>query len=135
MTGATYRRVTIRKAGSYDRLEVETVAALEPGTTLGTLLANTAPGGSITGAPKSAALDVIAALEPGPRGPYTGTLGVVDARGRGAASILIRTWLRPNAGEGALHVGGGIVADSDPDDEWRETLHKAAAFGPVAERD
>jgi anthranilate/para-aminobenzoate synthase component I len=116
-------------------LETEIVAQLRPATTLGRLLVNTAPGGSITGAPKSAALDVIAALEAGPRGPYTGTLGVVDASGRGAASILIRTWLRAHDGRGALHVGGGIVTDSDPAEEWQETLDKAAAFGVVAERD
>jgi anthranilate/para-aminobenzoate synthase component I len=44
---------------------------------------------------------------------------------------LIRTWLRPDSGTGALHVGGGIVVDSDPEAEWQETLDKAAAFGDV----
>jgi para-aminobenzoate synthetase component 1 len=102
---------------------------LEPGVGLADLLAATAPGGSITGAPKSSACDMIADLEGRPRGPYTGTLVVVDGRGRGASSILIRTWIRPDEGPGALHVGGGIVADSDPAAEWEETLAKARAFG------
>lgn len=112
-------------------LESEIRAQLRGGTRLSELLEATAPGGSITGAPKSAALDVIHELEGGPRGPYTGVLGVVDARGRGAASLLIRTWVRPNGAEGRLHVGGGIVVDSDPDEEWQETLDKAGAFGAL----
>ena len=90
-----------------------------------------APGGSITGAPKSSSVEVIAALEDGPRGAYTGILGVVDSVGAIQTSLLIRTWLRPNEGAGALHVGGGIVVDSDPEAEWQETLDKARIFGEV----
>jgi anthranilate/para-aminobenzoate synthase component I len=52
--------------------------------------------------------------------------GLEGARLR--SSLLIRTWVRPDDGEGALHVGGGIVADSDAAAEWSETLDKAAAF-------
>lgn len=109
---------------------------LQEGVGLASVLEATAPGGSITGAPKSTALEIIHELEAGPRGPYTGTLVALDGRGRGGSSILIRTWIRPDQGEGALHVGGGIVVDSDPAAEWAETLHKAAAFltspGPSA---
>jgi para-aminobenzoate synthetase component 1 len=112
-------------------LETEVSAQLRAGARLGELLAATLPGGSITGAPKTAAVDVIAELESGPRGAYTGILGVVDRAGRGASSILIRTWLRAEEGAGALHVGGGIVVDSEPAEEWQETLDKAAAFGVV----
>ncbi len=112
-------------------LETTIRARLAAGVTLPDLLRATAPGGSITGAPKSTAVEVIHAFEDGPRGAYTGNLGVVDREGRGAASILIRTWLRPDEGEGALHVGGGIVVGSDPAGEWQETLDKASAVGPV----
>lgn len=106
-------------------------AALRSEVDLAAILRATTPGGSITGAPKSAAVDVIHALESGPRGPYTGTIGVIDAAGRGTFNLLIRTWIRPEAGEGALHVGGGIVVDSDPAAEFAETLAKARAFGSV----
>lgn len=116
---------------SVHHLESTIAARLRSDVDVATLMRATAPGGSITGAPKSAAVDVIAALEGGPRGAYTGVLGVVDARGRLMTSLLIRTWLRPDRGPGALHVGGGIVVDSDAEAEWQETLHKAAAFGDV----
>ena len=90
------------------------------------------PGGSITGAPKLAAMDVIAELERDERGFFTGSLGFIDLRGRMAFNILIRTltW-RPRAdrgperGEVAFHVGGGITWSSDPRAEERETLVKA----------
>jgi para-aminobenzoate synthetase component I len=88
----------------------------------------TLPGGSITGAPKSSAIETIYELEDGPRGPYTGTLIVVDEKGAVRSSLLIRTWLRPDGDVGALHVGGGIVVDSDPEEEWQETLAKARGF-------
>jgi len=116
---------------SVHHLETTIEARLRDGVDVTALLQATAPGGSITGAPKSAAVDVIAALEDGPRGAYTGVLGVVDGRGQLMTSLLIRTWLRPDRGPGALHVGGGIVVDSDAEAEWQETLHKAAAFGDV----
>jgi anthranilate/para-aminobenzoate synthase component I len=112
-------------------LETTIHARLRPDVGLGALLRAAAPGGSITGAPKSSAVQAIHDLEDGPRGAYTGVLGVVDGAGRFVTSLLIRTWLRPDEGPGALHVGGGIVVDSDPEKEWQETLHKARAFGDV----
>jgi para-aminobenzoate synthetase component 1 len=93
------------------------------------------PGGSISGAPKLTALAAIAELEGQGRGFYTGTLGLLDRRGRCSANILIRTlqWrarpeLGPAAGEVALGVGGGITYDSDPRAEVRETEAKARAL-------
>ena len=74
---------------------------------------------------------MISSLEDGARGAYTGVLGVVDGRGGLVTSLLIRTWLCPRGAPGSLHVGGGIVVDSDPEAEWQETLLKAAAFGDV----
>jgi para-aminobenzoate synthetase component 1 len=108
-------------------LESTISARLVPGTGTRELLAATAPGGSITGAPKSSAVETIRDLEDGARGPYCGVLGIVQD-GRVMSSLLIRTWIRPDRGPGALHVGGGIVSDSEPEAEWQETLDKARAF-------
>lgn len=86
------------------------------------------PGGSITGAPKLRAMEVIAALEREGRGFFCGAAGFVDLRGRAAWNILIRTLLwRESAqgGELSFRVGGGITWSSRADDEDRETLDKA----------
>ena len=85
----------------------------------------TFPPGSVTGAPKLAALDVIASLETAPRGPYCGAIGWVDAdRVEGELNVGIRTfWLRD--GQIRLGTGGGITWDSTPDGEWEETELKA----------
>jgi para-aminobenzoate synthetase component 1 len=97
------------------------------------------PGGSITGAPKIRAMEILDGLEPVRRHIYTGSLGYVDWRGDADWNIAIRTALvTPRA----IHfaAGGGITADSDPDAEYVETLHKAEGLrraleetlGPVA---
>jgi anthranilate/para-aminobenzoate synthase component I len=112
-------------------LESTVAARVRDGVSASELLAATVPGGSITGAPKSSAVEVIEQLEDGPRGLYTGILGIVDGDSL-RSSLLIRTWLRPDDGAGSLHVGGGIVVDSDPASEWQETLDKAAAFAHVS---
>jgi aminodeoxychorismate synthase component I len=85
------------------------------------------PGGSITGAPKIRAMQIIDELEPVRRGPYCGAIGYLDADGTAQFNIAIRTMV---AGRGQIHisVGGGIVADSDPSDEYDETLVKAGAM-------
>jgi para-aminobenzoate synthetase component 1 len=91
------------------------------------LLRATFPGGSITGAPKLRAMEIIDSLEPVARGVYTGAIGRIDAAGGMDLSIAIRTAVAE--GERlSLHVGGGIVADSDPEAELQETRDKAAAF-------
>lgn len=82
------------------------------------------PGGSITGAPKIRAIEVIDELEPTVRGVYTGAIGYVSAHGRADLNIAIRT-ITLAGGEAHLHVGGAIVADSDPAAEYQETLDKA----------
>jgi para-aminobenzoate synthetase component 1 len=89
------------------------------------LLAAAFPPGSVTGAPKLSALEVIAKLEPVARGPYCGAIGWVDAdAGRGDLNVGIRTfWVA----DGLLHLGtgGGITWDSTPEGEWEETELKA----------
>ena len=89
------------------------------------LIDATFPPGSVTGAPKLAALEMIAKLEPVPRGPYCGAVGWVDGdAGTGDLNVAIRTlWLE--AGEVHLGTGGGITWDSTPAGEWEETELKA----------
>jgi para-aminobenzoate synthetase component 1 len=94
---------------------------------LAALLAATFPGGSITGAPKRRAVQIIDALEPWARGPYTGATGWLGAAGDLDLAVAIRTAL-VSGGRLSLSLGGGIVADSTPEDEWAETEVKARAF-------
>jgi anthranilate/para-aminobenzoate synthase component I len=85
------------------------------------------PGGSISGAPKKRALEVIRDLEPFPRGLYTGAIGYFGYGGSSRFSIAIRTAVFKGA-RATFHVGAGIVADSVPEKEWQETLDKAAGL-------
>jgi para-aminobenzoate synthetase component 1 len=91
------------------------------------LLEATFPGGSITGAPKLRAMQIIAEVEPVPRDVYTGALGLFDSAGGVDLSIAIRTAVA-SGGALHLHLGGGIVADSDAEQELRETRDKGRAF-------
>ncbi len=85
------------------------------------------PGGSITGAPKKRAMEIIAELEPVPRGLFTGGIGYFGFNGTSQFNIAIRTVVI-ESGEAHFHVGAGIVADSQPAAEWQETLDKAAGI-------
>jgi anthranilate/para-aminobenzoate synthase component I len=85
------------------------------------------PGGSISGAPKKRALEIIRELEPFPRGLYTGAIGYFGYQGKSQFSIAIRTAVF-EAGRASFHAGAGIVADSVPEAEWQETLDKAAGL-------
>ena len=105
---------------------------LRPGVGWAALLEATFPPGSVTGAPKLAALDVIRRLEPVPRGLYCGAIGLVDTDSVvGELNVAIRTfWVE----DGRLHLGtgGGITWDSTPDGEWEETELKARHLLAVA---
>jgi para-aminobenzoate synthetase component 1 len=109
------------------------------------LLGAAFPPGSVTGAPKIRAMQIIDELEPVARGPYCGCIGWIGDDGSAAFSVAIRTALiTGTAGDrspdwiedGVLDysVGAGIVADSDPESEWRETLDKAGVLEVGAER-
>jgi para-aminobenzoate synthetase component 1 len=91
------------------------------------LLRATFPGGSITGAPKIRAMEIIDEMEGIARGVYTGCLGIISADGACEWNIAIRTMVY-DGGRAMIQAGGGIVADSRPDDEYQETLHKARAL-------
>ena len=94
------------------------------------LLLATFPGGSITGAPKIRSMEIIAELEPTTRGAYTGCIGYIGANGNVDLNIAIRTIIA--CGDCAFfNVGGGIVADSDPESEYEETLHKGEKLAEV----
>jgi anthranilate/para-aminobenzoate synthase component I len=82
------------------------------------------PGGSITGAPKIRAMEIIEELEPSRRGVYTGAIGYLGWNGQADLNIAIRTMVQAH-GWLTFHVGGGIVADSVPEAEYQETLDKA----------
>jgi para-aminobenzoate synthetase component 1 len=100
---------------------------LEPGRDAVDLLAATFPGGSITGAPKVRAMEIIAELEPSRRGVYCGSIGYISITGVMDTSIVIRTYQAVH-GRVYFSAGGGIVADSDPEQEYRETFDKARAL-------
>jgi len=90
-------------------------------------LASCFPGGSITGAPKKRAMEIIRELETEPRGLYCGAIGWFGYHGESTFNIAIRTMIR-EGGRLRCQVGAGIVADSDPAMEYEETLHKAAGM-------
>lgn len=103
------------------------VGQLKAGCDVWDLCTATLPGGSITGAPKIRAMEIIAELEPVVRGAYCGNLFYCGPNGDFDSSILIRTFTLKD-GRVQFPVGGGVVSDSDPVDEYEETLHKASGM-------
>ena len=101
--------------------------SLLPGLTAGELLRATFPGGSVTGAPKIRAMQIIDEVERGPRGFYTGAVGWIDSSGDLDLNVAIRTAVT-SGGTLSYHAGSGIVADSEPEREHAESLLKAEAF-------
>jgi para-aminobenzoate synthetase component 1 len=102
-----------------------TITAQAPHATLESILRALFPCGSITGAPKIAAMRRIRELESAPRGLYCGSLGWLAPNGDFSLNVAIRTMVLDNTGTGTYGVGGGIVHDSDPLLEWQECLWKA----------
>jgi anthranilate synthase component 1 len=96
------------------------------------VLAATFPAGTLSGAPKVRAMEIISELEPEPRGPYGGAVGYISFHGNMDLAITIRT---ATIARGILTVraGAGIVADSDSDAEYNETVNKAMAIGRALE--
>ncbi|MBC8094507.1 MAG: aminodeoxychorismate synthase component I [Akkermansiaceae bacterium] len=100
---------------------------LRPDVTHFAAFASCFPGGSITGAPKFRAMEIIDELEPISRGPYTGALGYLGFNRESQLSVVIRTAICKE-GRAHFNVGAGIVADSNPEAEYEETLAKARGF-------
>jgi anthranilate synthase component 1 len=101
---------------------------LPAGTSALEVLRATFPAGTMTGAPKVRAMQIVDTLEPERRGPYAGAVGYIAAGDqRMDLAITIRTCVIAN-GEANVQAGGGIVADSDPAMEWEETENKARAM-------
>ncbi len=115
----------VRPAPGVWHLDSTVTGVLRPSVSDTDLLSAAFPPGSVTGAPKIRALDLIAALEPCGRGVYTGAIGLLSPAAGLELNVAIRTF-EIAAGRIALGVGGGITADSDPEAEWQECLHKAA---------
>jgi anthranilate synthase component 1 len=86
------------------------------------------PAGTVSGAPKVRAMEIIAELEPDRRGPYSGAVGYVDFTGGLDTAIALRTMIVKD-GVVSMQAGGGIVADSTPDGEYAECFHKMG--GPM----
>lgn len=91
------------------------------------------PAGTVSGAPKVRAMEIIAELEPDARGVYSGAIGYMDFGGEMDTCIALRTLVYQN-GVASLQAGGGIVADSTPEGEYNESLHKMAALVRAIER-
>ncbi len=102
-------------------------AVLRPEVDLAQILRATFPGGSITGAPKIRAMQIIEEVEPVAREVYTGAIGYIGFHGGLDLNVAIRTAVVRN-GVITFHAGGGIVADSDADAEYEETLAKAQGW-------
>ena len=122
------RLCRLERTAAVQHLVSTVTGELSPGRDAFDLLAAAFPGGSITGAPKIRAQEVLRSLEPTRRGPYTGALGWFGPDGAMATSILIRTFIADGA-QLTLHVGGGITGRSDPAAEWAETVAKSR--GPL----
>jgi anthranilate/para-aminobenzoate synthase component I len=130
-----YGSVKVESAGTVEELptllhRVATVSGrLRPRCGPASLLRATFPGGSVTGAPKIRAMQIIRELEPDPRGLYCGSIGWLGVNGDLDLNIAIRTAVHDTqTGTVHYHAGSGIVADSDPECEYDETLQKARAF-------
>jgi para-aminobenzoate synthetase component I len=122
------RLCRLERTATVQHLVSTVTGRLNPGRDAFDLLTASFPGGSITGAPKIRAMQLLEAMEPVRRGPYTGAAGWIGADGAMQTSILIRTFVAD--GERlTLHVGGGITWRSDPGEEWEETVAKAR--GPL----
>lgn len=129
---------TLTSYASVHHLSADVSARVRPGLDAGDVLGACFPGGSITGAPKLASMEAIAALEGEGRGFFTGSLGLWDLAGRATFNILIRTLcFTPGAVAGSgrvrYHVGGGITFGSDPAAEERETMIKGERLARALE--
>ena len=119
--------LTLERYSHVMHLTSQVSGDLVEGRTPVDVLRATLPAGTVSGAPKVRAMEIIDALEPSKRGPYAGTVGYLDFSGNVDTAIAIRTMVIHD-GRASVQAGAGIVADSDPDDEDLECRNKAAAL-------
>lgn len=119
--------LALRSYPAVHHLVARVEADLRVGVTPSELVRSVFPGGSITGAPKERAIELLASIEPCSRGLYTGSLFWFDDDGRTLSSILIRSAV-VHDGRVSLGAGGGVVADSEPEAEWMEANAKARSL-------
>jgi para-aminobenzoate synthetase component I len=120
--------LVVRRAPGVWHLVSTVTARVDPDVSMSTLLAATFPPASVTGTPKGRARRLLETWEPVRRGIYCGTVGLASPMAGVELNVAIRTVEFDDAGGAVLGVGGGITADSDPDREWDECLHKAATI-------
>ena len=131
------RLFAVERYPTIHQMVSDVTGRLLPGHDAIDVLAALFPCGSVTGAPKIRAMEVIAAIESASRGIYTGSIGSIDPDGNARFNVAIRTLsLTAGRDEATLGLGSGIVADSRPADEWAECLDKSRFLGDseVAER-
>ncbi len=123
---------SIESYSTLHQMVSEVEGKLKDGTNLRDIIRNVFPPGSVTGAPKKRALEIIDLLEPHYRGPYCGTVGIFYPDGDFTLSVGIRV-LVVEQNTARYWAGSGIVWDSDPDEEYEETLLKASAIRKASE--
>jgi len=119
--------MTVQKYSHVQHIVSRVAGRLKPGCDAIDLFKAIFPAGTVSGAPKKRAMEIIDELEPHHRGPYAGAVGYFSYNGNADFAITIRT-LVASHGRGFIQAGAGIVADSDPTREWLETEHKADAL-------
>lgn len=120
--------MTLERYSHVMHLTSQVSGSLRPGLDAVDVLRATMPAGTVSGAPKVRAMEIIDDLEPAKRGPYAGVVGYIDFSGTLDAAIAIRTMLIAPDGRASVQAGAGIVADSDPAAEDLECRNKAAAL-------
>jgi para-aminobenzoate synthetase component 1 len=118
--------LSVRRAPGVWHLVSTVEARVDADLPMAALLDATFPPASVTGTPKTRARELLRTWEPATRGIYCGTVGFASPVAGCELNVAIRTVEFDADGSAVLGVGGGITADSNPDDEWDECLHKAA---------
>ncbi len=116
--------MTIERYSHVMHITSNVTGQLKPDTTAFDALEACLPAGTVSGAPKVRAMEIIDELEPYRRGPYAGAVGYVDFNGNMDTCIALRT-IVVQGDKAYVQAGAGIVADSNPTNEWNETLNKA----------
>jgi anthranilate synthase component 1 len=120
--------MTLERYSHVMHLTSQVSGALRPGCSAIDVLRATLPAGTVSGAPKVRAMEIIDSLEPTKRGPYAGVVGYLDFSGNIDTAIAIRTLVVGDDGRASVQAGAGIVADSVPEDEDAECHNKARAL-------